>query len=138
MFRSGMFRNLFLGFGLLVVVTVALLGWLVAAQAERDEIQSLKDRLLSEARILREFFRDSGADKKTLVERIQKLPDRAIDSRITLIAGDGSVLADSQVPVAGLDNHDRREEVVQALREPGGVGTAIRGSSTQNIDLMYL
>ena len=138
MFRSGIFRNLFLGFGLLVVATVALLGWLVASQAQQNEIQSLKDRLLSEAQILREFFRGTGPEKKSLVDRIQELPDRAIDSRITIIASDGSVVADSQVPLAELDNHKRREEVVQALREPGGVGIAVRGSSTLNVDLMYL
>ena len=138
MFRSGMFRNLFLGFGLLVIVAVALLGWLVAAQAERNAVQSLKDRLLSEAQILREFLRDEEPDKSAVVRRIQQLPRRDVDSRVTLIAHDGAVLADSQVPLADLDNHVNREEVVQAFRDPSGVGTAIRSSSTQNSDLMYL
>jgi two-component system, OmpR family, phosphate regulon sensor histidine kinase PhoR len=138
MFRSGMFRNLFLGFGLLVIVAVALLGWLVAAQAERNEIESLKVRLLSEAQILREFLRIEDPDKATVLDRIQHLPGRAGDSRITLIAGDGMVVADSQVPLADLDDHAGREEVLEALREPSGVGTAIRASSTQNVDLMYL
>jgi two-component system, OmpR family, phosphate regulon sensor histidine kinase PhoR len=138
MFRSGMFRNLFLGFGLLVVVAVALLGWLVAAQAERNAMQSLKDRLLSEAQILREFLRIEDPDSKTALEHIQKLPGRMGQSRVTLIASDGTVVADSQVPLARLDDHAGREEVLQALREPSGVGTAVRGSSTQNVDLMYL
>ena len=133
-----MFRNLFLGFGLLVVVAVALLGWLVAAQAERNEVESLKDRLLSEAQILREFLRIDDPDKKTALEHIQKLPGRTDDSRVTLIASDGTVVADSQVPLAKLDDHANREEVLQALRDPSGVGTAVRGSSTQNVDLMYL
>ena len=49
MFRPGMFRHLFLSFGLLTVFSVALLAFLVAGQTERNELASVEDRLLSEA-----------------------------------------------------------------------------------------
>ncbi len=63
---------------------------------------------------------------------------RAAGLRITLIAPDGRVLADSHVPLerlATLDNHASRPEVAQALRE--GAGQAVRYSQTVSAPLMY-
>ena len=131
-----MFRNLFLGFGLVIVVAVTLLGWVVAAQAERNEVQSLRERLLSEADIVREFLKSDDLQKPDFAKRLRELSRNPADSRVTLIAKDGTVLADSAVPLDELDNHANREEVIQALRD--GVGSSVRSSSTQQVDLMYV
>ena len=63
---------------------------------------------------------------------------RRANGRVTFIDADGVVLADSQVPLAGLpqlENHRDRPEVAAALA--GGTGTATRSSATVHERLMY-
>ncbi len=57
------------------------------------------------------------------------------DIRITLIDPDGSVQYDSQADAAGMDNHENRPEIAEALKE--GYGEAIRHSDTIDRSLFY-
>jgi two-component system, OmpR family, phosphate regulon sensor histidine kinase PhoR len=70
---------------------------------------------------------------------LQKLTDRAGDEgglRLTLIASDGTVLADSEVDPSMLDNHADRPEVRQALA--GNEGRARRQSTTLKQQEVYV
>lgn len=58
------------------------------------------------------------------------------DLRITLIAQDGTVMADSEVDPATLENHLGREEVDDALH--GKNGKAQRLSSTDDTNRLYV
>jgi len=58
------------------------------------------------------------------------------DVRFTLVDSEGRVLADTQEPVASLENHGDRAEVRDAFA--GGVGYAVRRSETQGVDRMYV
>ena len=63
---------------------------------------------------------------------------RRIGARVTLIASDGRVVGDSEVPTAGLaavENHATRGEILEAERT--GTGTSVRRSSTTGVDTMY-
>ena len=51
-----------------------------------------------------------------------------MDTRITWIAGDGTVLYDSQSDPAAMENHAGREEVRAALET--GSGVSVRYSAT--------
>ncbi len=57
-------------------------------------------------------------------------------ARVTVIAADGSVLADSQHDPVTMENHASRPEVQQALAQ--GEGRAVRHSDTIGRDLLYL
>ncbi len=57
-------------------------------------------------------------------------------ARVTVIAADGRVLADSQHDPATMENHAGRPEVQQALAQ--GEGRAVRHSDTIERDLLYL
>ncbi|MBU5613408.1 sensor histidine kinase [Geomonas azotofigens] len=64
---------------------------------------------------------------------------RAIRARVSVIARNGEVVADSEVAPAQLgrlENHGDRPEVRQALRS--GTGSAIRYSATLHTDMMYV
>jgi two-component system, OmpR family, phosphate regulon sensor histidine kinase PhoR len=70
---------------------------------------------------------------------LQSLTDKAGDAgnlRLTLIAHDGAVLADSQVDPTTLDNHANRPEVAQALK--GREGRARRQSATLKQQEVYV
>lgn len=56
--------------------------------------------------------------------------------RMTVIASDGSVLADSTEPPVAMENHGDRPEVAQALR--GQVGVDRRMSATQGTEQIYV
>ena len=57
-------------------------------------------------------------------------------ARVTVVAADGRVLADSQHDPTTMENHAGRPEVQQALAQ--GEGRAVRHSDTINRDLLYL
>lgn len=58
------------------------------------------------------------------------------ERRITIIAADGKVLADTFTDSANMENHAGRREVVGALKN--GVGNDIRSSSTVGEKFLYL
>jgi two-component system phosphate regulon sensor histidine kinase PhoR len=91
---------------------------------------------LDAARLL---FEAAGA--RTAAE-IDPLADRlgaALGARVTVIARDGRLLGDSEVPLerlAQVENHASRPEVRAALAS--GSGTARRRSATVDVDLLYM
>lgn len=58
------------------------------------------------------------------------------DLRITIIRGDGSVLADSELDPSTMANHSDREEVAAALS--GEAGHALRTSASDGIERLYV
>jgi len=71
-------------------------------------------------------------DLNGLVNEIGK----QVEKRITLIASDGTVVADSEKDPAGMENHRNRPEVITAFN--GDVGRALRYSSTMNAQMLYV
>ena len=79
----------------------------------------------------------AGADRATL-DALVDAAGRDLGERVTVIAPDGRVLADSAASDAALDaldNHGDRPEVRSALRD--GRGAAVRHSATVDEDLLY-
>jgi hypothetical protein len=56
--------------------------------------------------------------------------------RVTVIAADGTVLADSRAVADSMENHGGRAEVRAALA--GGVGVATRRSATVGVEFLYV
>jgi two-component system, OmpR family, phosphate regulon sensor histidine kinase PhoR len=81
---------------------------------------------------------DTSTTRYSLHQRICSLAE-ASAARITLIAANGEVLGDSDVPMdklSGVENHGSRPEVEQASRF--GRGTDIRHSHTVGMDYLYV
>lgn len=95
-------------------------------------LDRLEDDMSRQARQFAAVLEDEAlrSDDLTL-QNLQSLTNRAGDAgrlRLTVIARDGSVLADSEADPTTLDNHARRPEVNQALA--GNEGRARRESTT--------
>jgi two-component system phosphate regulon sensor histidine kinase PhoR len=60
----------------------------------------------------------------------------AADSRLTLVAPGGTVLADSQADPKEMENHANRAELVTAWH--GGIGSTIRRSASVGVELLYV
>lgn len=117
-FRSAFFTS--------VLVLIACFVLIVGVLFDFFENQ-IKKELESEANYIAYAIQDGNKD---LFE--DKLPD---GKRITLIAQDGSVLADTGRDVQSMDNHADRAEFQQA--EQYGSGSSVRYSETLTEKTMY-
>jgi two-component system, OmpR family, phosphate regulon sensor histidine kinase PhoR len=70
-------------------------------------------------------------------QRTQIIQQAAAEAgaRATLIASDGTVLADSEAVPSQMDNHANRPEVIAALR--GQIGSSTRDSRTMHVAFLY-
>jgi two-component system phosphate regulon sensor histidine kinase PhoR len=114
---------------------------IVAPSLERQAQDQTRERLAAEARLLAHMVeeplaRGAGSDElDALVDRVAA----EIGARLTLVALDGRVLADSSLSGAALgavENHAGRPEIREALAS--GSGSSVRHSSTVRQDMLYV
>lgn len=132
-----MFWRLFGSYAAVVLFSLGLLGYVASNQMERNELADIESRLHVKAVLLQEMLRErqQHGEEARLVERLRAI-DMPLPFRITLIAADGRVLAETARDAGELDNHADRPEVQNASRS--GVGRAIRYSTTLGQEMMYL
>ncbi len=112
------------------VVAVDLLASRVAVNSYVD---TLAERLESEAHSLARADAPSGS--LLVQERLPRLAE-SLGARITVIAPDGRVLADSEADPAQMENHRSRPEISSALK--GGRGRSVRQSPTVGTSYLYV
>ncbi len=112
-----------------VYITVAVENWTRTAVHEDIEARAV---LAREA--VRQWMNThpDGTDLKQMTTKLAA----ETDCRVTLIAADGRVLADSEHEPATMDNHHTRPEVLAAKRE--GIGRVTRRSDTLGTELYYV
>jgi two-component system phosphate regulon sensor histidine kinase PhoR len=124
-----------------VAIAIALAGLYLSAALQSFAERSLESRLHTAARLLHDEARMLVASAAT-PDALQAFAWRAArptESRVTLIARDGRVFADSGVASADvprLDNHADRPEVRTALA--GTIGRDVRTSATVDEPLFYV
>lgn len=125
-----------IAFALLTAVVFVVLGFYLHSIMRSQSIAMISSRLISEARlavgILPDNLREPAAELQSLLVDL----DKRSGCRFTLIAGDGSVLADSRHPPEAMESHADRPERLQALSE--GSGSAVRHSATLGTDMLYV
>ena len=136
MWRSRMFWRLFVTYGLLVLCALGLVGLVIVKQVQRQYLGQIEDSLRAKAVLVREVVRGRPADEASrLQDRVGALR-REIATRITLLADDGRVLADSEEDPGAMENHADRPEVRAA--RAGRFGSATRFSGTLHKPMMYV
>jgi two-component system, OmpR family, phosphate regulon sensor histidine kinase PhoR len=128
-------HRLFLSYSLLVAAVVVILIVGVDATLRRPLLERAGAELLRELALGREIY-DAAVDEEP--DMLARRLSRTTGHRVTIIAPDGVVLGDSDVParlLGELENHAAREEVRAALET--GSGTAIRRSSSVGFDFLY-
>jgi two-component system, OmpR family, phosphate regulon sensor histidine kinase PhoR len=128
-------HKLFVSYSLLVAAVVVILTIGVDATLRAPLTERAAQDLLRELALGREIYdAEPHADADAVARRLSA----ATGLRVTIIARDGTVLGDSDVPpmhLPALDNHGDRPEVRAALAD--GSGTAIRRSTSVGFDLLY-
>jgi two-component system phosphate regulon sensor histidine kinase PhoR len=139
MWRSRTFWRLFGTYGLLWLISIAVLGAGIVGQVEQNFLQQIEGSLQARAVLVRETVRGRPASEmSSLQERIEQVR-RETGTRITLLAADGTVLADSDRDPRRyeLENHLNRPEIRAAQENPFGVSRR-RHSATVDRDMMYV
>ena len=130
--------------GSLLAVTCGLLvaGVLATQSLERQEIAQLSETLEARSNLvaynLAPLFGKPTPQPRTELQQAVRALGTSAAARITLVAEDGTVLADSAVADADLsavENHRSRPEIQQALTT--GRGRDIRASHTTGERTMY-
>ncbi len=125
----------------LVLFSLGLAAWLASGRLQDAAMENLRASLAAEASLIEEALSAAGFDGRPGAEarRLALRFGSLLDHRVTLIAMDGAVLADSGMPggdPAGMDNHAGRPEVAAALA--GSQGNSTRYSSTLDRGMFYL
>ena len=130
--------KLVLSYLLVVLVAVGSLGLYLGHEADRDYVSALEDGLAAQAALISDELGPALTDPAhTAASR--STAARAAKSggaRVTLIAANGTVLADSEHDPATMENHASRPEVRDALTR--GRGSSIRHSATLGLDMLYV
>ena len=113
---------------------------LVSPGLRRRELDRTRATLLAEARLMARIVERTMAEGASPAE-IDSVVDsaaREVSARVSVIAPDGRVLADSALSgpaLQAVESHAGRPEIMDALR--GDIGTAVRHSTTVDVDLLY-
>ena len=120
MFRSIQWR-ITVSFILIILVSMCVLGFYLVDFVRDTQISNLRSQLESEARLVAQAsLPDFLAPAKNALDTLAKTTGEQINSRVTIIASDGTVLGDSEHDPIAMENHATRPEVIEALTE--GVG----------------
>jgi two-component system phosphate regulon sensor histidine kinase PhoR len=121
---------------ILIIASMTALGIYLVNSVRNSQIDNLRSHLEQEAIIMAEASLPSllGQDKNP--DELAKTLGQEIDSRITIISLDGTVLGDSIENPATMENHATRPEVVDALAK--GIGESTRYSTTLKEQMMYV
>jgi len=133
-------RSLFFKiFGGYLVLTVALSGLIVLISSyliRNYQIERTARELKEIAIVLGERTLGMPSEGAAAIDRFVKEMGKKINSRITLVAPDGRVIADSEEDPARMENHRLRIEISQALE--GGTGRFLRVSDTLGQEMLYI
>lgn len=113
----------------LAVMVTAVLAATAASYSSYE--REAEDYLLAQTRTCAASL--EGKSAQDMVETLQALP--LTDTRVTLVAADGTVHYDSAVDASTLGDHSQRAEIAQARES--GQGVLLRRSQTLGKDTLY-
>ncbi|HSB70908.1 MAG TPA: ATP-binding protein [Candidatus Methylomirabilis sp.] len=120
-----------LAISLLIAFSLALVGLYLERRERSSVVAQSVARLEAQASVLAVEVGTGLAEGDTWAQRVKA----RTGARVTLIASDGRVLADSDESSNRMENHAHRPEVAAALA--AGSGHAMRFSATVGRDLLY-
>jgi two-component system phosphate regulon sensor histidine kinase PhoR len=137
MFRSIQWR-ITIPFILVVLIIMGILGVYLVNSTRNSQLDNLRSRLENEATITAEaclpgFLR---TDEPSNLDNLAKKLGAEIETRITIVALNGTVLGDSEEDPSTMENHADRPEIVEAVAT--GVGESTRYSTTLGKKMMYV
>jgi two-component system phosphate regulon sensor histidine kinase PhoR len=132
--KRSFFSKIFIGYLIIIFALSSLILVLSLNTIQAFYRDTLTDRLKTLGYTLNSEAEHLG--RANQLDGFIKALGSKIHTRVTIIATDGKVLADSEENIQSMENHSHRPEVVEALQ--GRTGRSIRFSSTVNRDMLYV
>jgi two-component system phosphate regulon sensor histidine kinase PhoR len=126
------FRRVLAAFLALLVLALFVFSILTAREMRERVREEIELRLHAEAELLRALVRASKPE--ALQDALRGLRGSS-ETRFSVVAGDGRVLADSHADSASMERHNGRPELL--LARGLGSGTNVRYNETVGCDMMY-
>lgn len=130
--RTSLFWKLGLTYLVLLLAVLASVDFYVGRVLRREYIRAANEHLSSLAQLAKD--RPPSLDNSAALASWASWMSRS-GARVTVIAADGRVLADSAHDIETMENHSNRPEFRQAMA--AGAGQSVRHSHTLNRDLVY-
>lgn len=124
-------------YAVLILVAMGALAVYLSQVVRATELANLQDNVLRQAQLIADVVGPSwgGADLGIRDAQVQAWSD-ALAVRVTLVAADGTVVAESHEDRTQMENHLSRPEIQQALA--AGEGSNIRYSQTLATEMLYV
>ncbi|MDZ7666042.1 MAG: ATP-binding protein [Desulfotignum sp.] len=126
-------------FLVIIIVSLSVEAWYFNRHSRRFFLENTEKELIVRARLIELKIAGMLSEKPVQEQKLNALCKEvgtAIQTRITIVAPSGRVIADSFARVATMENHRNRPEIKTAFS--GRQGMAIRGSRTLDQDMMYI
>jgi len=140
MLNPNLLVRLFTGYIIIIMVSVTIVSVLASRQISKNSLADIEESLSIRSQLLVELAKPTFRNLSTpQLENIQETIVRLganTQSRLTLIAPSGTVVADSQQAPQSMDNHAGRPEIIAAGKI--NKATAIRFSQTLQLQMLYL
>lgn len=127
--RDLRFLKVFASYAVLVLLTLAVLDFFLTPRIGDILTRNIEDRMFGTARAV------ALMPGKDIEPRLLEIAGQ-LGMRVTLIAPDGRVVADSDVEATTMENHLTRPEIQQAVSQ--GQGRATHFSTTLKVNMLYV
>ena len=138
MFRSKLLWQVYAGYVTIVIISTLIVGILNSRQISEEGMRDIHQSLSAHTELLAEIaklsLQPNNPDFKSLQQTLKQL-GKNTRSRLTIIANDGIVLADSREHPEKMDNHSQRPEIIDARTQ--GSSTTSRYSQTLKQKMIY-
>lgn len=128
--------KLFLTYVSLATLSVFIVSFFLFDAVTSFHIEQSKKELRSTAVLLEELYSGNSIKKDFSPDEMFKLIGPKTGKRITLIADNGKVFADSEKDIDVMENHSDRPEIIESKKK--GIGTSIRYSKTLKKNMLYV
>ena len=125
--------KLYFIYTILLVVGVALAGFVLEAQVKKSLLEHLEEDALTLAKVMAQSMPES--EDPSVLDRFCDSLRKVAGVRITLLDKEGKVIGESDTDTAGTETKLDRPEVQEALQK--GEGSSTRFSKTLRIDMLY-
>jgi two-component system phosphate regulon sensor histidine kinase PhoR len=131
--------RIFPAFLCLAIIVLATITWYATEYFEEVALTQSRETLHQEARIIETLIQPQLHKKDYIaIDQTLKALGNNAKSRFTVILPNGQVIADSSAPIASLENHSDREEILVVLNGTASIGITQRYSRTQRIRALYV
>ena len=129
-------KKLIYSFLIVLIIGISFIGLFSLQLTRGFYITGIEDKLISNGKLISNMFVETYKSENSNYDNIARKFSNILNARVTIIAADGEVIGESDTSSYGMDNHETRPEVMEALA--GNIGKSQRYSNTEKFQMLYI